>query len=136
MRRCQAGFLRRWSRAVSNSSPMKPRRRSQHRKVYFGLSVSGRLELAAPAASAWALMAEAKLDVGFDLARVEGGFEGSELDGVCGAFGGKGGVQIQEVVAAVVVVAGRAVAPVRCGGIIGFVPKAVPERPWWRVCGG
>ena len=49
--------LVRCMRAVSNSSPMKPRRRSQHRNVYFGLSVSGRVELADLLCRAWALMA-------------------------------------------------------------------------------
>lgn len=38
--------LVRCMRAVSNSPPMKPSLRSQHRKVYLGLSVSGRVELA------------------------------------------------------------------------------------------
>ena len=36
---------------------MKPSRRSQHRKVYFGLSVTGRVGLAALLVSACALMA-------------------------------------------------------------------------------
>ena len=49
--------LSRCVRAVSNSSPMKPRRRSQQRKVYLGLSVSGRVGLAALVMSAWWEMA-------------------------------------------------------------------------------
>ena len=44
--------LVRCRRAVSNSSPMNPRRRSQQRKVYLGLSVSGRVGLAALVVSA------------------------------------------------------------------------------------
>ena len=44
-------------RLCSNSSPMKPRRRSQQRKVYFGLSVTGLVGLADLVVSACALMA-------------------------------------------------------------------------------
>ena len=47
---------------------------------------------------------EAQLDVGFDLARVECAVEGAELDGVRGALGGEGRVEVEQVVAAVVVV--------------------------------
>ena len=46
---------------------------------------------------------EAQLDVGFDLARVECAAEGAELDGVRGALGGEGRVEVEQVVAAVVV---------------------------------
>jgi len=40
---------------------------------------------------------EAKLDVGLNLARVEGRVEGAELDGVRGALGGKGRVEVEQV---------------------------------------
>jgi len=40
---------------------------------------------------------QAKLDVAFDLARVECAVEGAELDGVRGPLGGKGRVQVEQV---------------------------------------
>ena len=55
---------------------------------------------------------QAKLDVGLDLPGVEGRVEGAELDGVCRALRGEGRVEVEQVVAAVVVVCRRAVAPV------------------------
>ena len=44
-------------RAVLNSSPFMPSRRSQHRKVYAGLSVTGRVGLALATVRAWWLIA-------------------------------------------------------------------------------
>ena len=67
---------------------------------------------------------EAKLDVGFDFARVECAVEGAEFDGVRGPLGGKGRVQIQEVVAAGVVVGSGAPPPVLPAvPAVGTVPK-------------
>ncbi len=45
--------FRRCVRAVLNSSPFMPSRRSQHRKVYAGLSVIGRAGLAEATVRAW-----------------------------------------------------------------------------------
>ena len=43
---------------------------------------------------------EAQLDVGFDLARVECAVEGAEFDGVRGALGGEGRVEVEQVIPA------------------------------------
>ena len=55
-----------------------------------------------------------KMDFPFDLARVERRVEGAKLDGVRGALGGKGRVEVEQVVAGVVVVCVRVAAPVGC----------------------
>lgn len=47
-------FERRWSLAVSNSSPIRPRRRSQVRKVYLSLEVTVTFGLADRWVIAWA----------------------------------------------------------------------------------
>ena len=67
---------------------------------------------------------QAKLDVAFDLARVERAVEGAELDGVRGPLGGKGRVQVEQVVAAQVVVGGGVPPPVRLpDAVVGLVPE-------------
>ena len=64
------------------------------------------------------------MDVALDLARVECAVEGTEFDGVRGPLGGKGRVQVEQVVAAVVVVAAGAAPPVCArAAAVGAVPK-------------
>ena len=65
---------------------------------------------------------QAKLDVGFDLARVEGGLEGAELDGVCRTLLGEGRVEVEQVVAAGVVVPKCAAPPVGVASVRVGVP--------------
>ena len=65
---------------------------------------------------------EAQLDVGLDFARVECAVEGPELDGVGGPLGREGRVEVEQVVAAVVVVRSRTPAPVAVGAVAEGVP--------------
>ena len=66
---------------------------------------------------------EAQLDVGLDLPGVECAVEGAELDGVRRALRGEGGVEVEQVVAAVVVVVQGAHSPVSAAAATVSVPN-------------
>ena len=77
---------------ADEAQPQEPAAEGVLRVVRFGASRAGGARSEGLGADG-----EAKLDVDFDLARVEGRLESAELDGVCRTLGGEGRMQVEQV---------------------------------------